>query len=377
MKRESRYYFDHNATAVPQSTLPKGLLEILSEGPLNPSSVHTFGRLAKSRLEAARRALAAEIGGQPEELRFTSGATEAIFDFMEGFLAPGDEVLVNPLEHPAIFGALAKVGVSIRYMEIDSYGRILLEKLSSQVTQRTKLVVVMKAQNEIGNLYPVKEISALVAPVPVFCDTVQAFGKVPVDVVDLGVAGASFSAHKIGGLSGSGALWVKRDFDLKPRTTGGSQERGERGGTENLIGIESFRLAIDQLKTRVLAQEKLAKFRNFLRARLANVVGFQCLGDPNHCLANTLFFRVDGVPGDLIIQAMDLEGFALSTGSACSSGSIEPSRTLLALGCSVAEAKEGVRISMGPETTEESVELLAKILVDKLNEFSPKYGSSQ
>ena len=370
MKRDVTRYFDHNATAVPLSGLVALSQSLLTEGPLNPSSVHGYGRRAKAILEQARRSLAAEIGTESEHIRFTSGATEAISDFMEGYLTAGDHVLVNPLEHSAVLAVLDKVGARVEYMTVDRDGQVDVDEVVGQVKPDTKLVVLMRAHNELGNLYPVQELCQKLSPIPVFCDAVQALGKVPVDVEMLGIAGAVFSAHKVGGLSGVGALWTRRGLDLSPRTRGGSQERGERGGTENLLGAASFRLAIEHLAERRNAQERLQSYRDLLVERLSAVKGFTIFGAPTGGLSNTLFFRVEGVPGDLVVQAMDLEGFCLSTGSACSSGSVEPSKTLLAMGWSRQAATEGVRISMGPETTKDSVVMLADVLADKLHGFS-------
>ena len=369
-------YFDHNATAAPMTGLRELADQMLCEGPLNPSSVHGYGRRGKAILERARRNVCGAVGASTEELHFTSGATEAIANFIEGFLTQGDAVLVNPLEHPAVFGALKRVGANISLMEVDACGRIDVEKVALQVTEETRLIILMLAQNELGNIYPVQAMAARVAPIPVFCDLVQGVGKLSVDLPALGIAGAAISGHKIGALSGVGALWTRRDIVLSPRTIGGAQERGERGGTENLLGISSFGLAAEHLDERLLAQARLRTYRQHLERSLLQVDGLAVLGDPNNMLSNTLFFRTAGIPGDLVVQAMDLEGFCLSTGSACSSGSVEPSQTLLAMGYSAQDAVEGVRISMGPETTEEAVVMLAKVLRDKLKEFLPKKGSS-
>ena len=359
-------YFDYNATSVPNPRLSQWVRELLVQGPLNPSSVHHQGRRARALVEDARRGLAEHLGVNADRLHFTSGATEAIYDFIIGTLKPYAKVLVNPLEHSAVFAALERVDARIDYMDVDRFGRINIEQFKDLKPDDYDLVVVMLANNEIGNIYPIQQICELVSPIPVFCDAVQALGKMPIDPKALGVAGLSLSAHKVGGLSGVGALWTREGCQVTPRTLGGAQERGRRGGTENLIGIATFGLLARELDSRIQSQQKLRGLQTLLRARLSDLSTVTLLGDPVNILPNTVAFRCAGVEGDLVIQSLDLEGYCLSTGSACSSGSIEASPVMLALGYSHAEARELVRISMGPETDENSVVRLADALVDTL-----------
>ncbi len=373
----NRWYFDYNATAPPVEGMLALCETMLGEGGMNPSSVHAHGRRARSMLERARRQVAATVNVEPGELRFTSGATEAIHDFMEGFLEPGDHVVASPVEHPAVYGALSRAGASVSICAISREGAVDVEALSGQVQPETKLVVVMMAQNETGTLYPIAEIVKAVAPVPVFVDAVQAFGKVTIDLRSLGVVGASLSGHKIGGLSGCGVLWHHPDVSLTTRTLGGAQEGGARGGTENLLGAVCMGFAASQLQQRLESGDRLTSYQRYLEQTLKTVDGCEILGEGGSRLGNTTLFRVAGVPGDLIVQWMDMDGFSLSTGSACSSGSVEASPTLKALGLSEAEAKEGVRISTGPETGIEAVELLAQRLVNRLKEFTRRRRSAQ
>ena len=281
----------------------------------------------------------------------------------------GDHVVTSPYEHPAVYGALRQVGAIVSMCEVSRDGSLSVQEVLGKLRPDTKLVVVMFAQNEVGNLLPVQELVQAVAPIPVFVDAVQAFGKVPLDLKLLGIAGASLSGHKIGGLSGCGALWHDPNLVLRSRTPGGAQESGMRGGTENLIGAMTMGHAASQLETRLDACDRLRRYQRHLEHALLSVGTVEILGDSCSRLPNTTLFRAEGVPGDLIVQWMDMDGFSLSTGSACSSGSIEPSSTMLAMGFSEVEAREAVRISTGPETSMEDVELLAESLVNRLNEF--------
>lgn len=364
-----RRYFDFNATAPPVDGLQTICAELIQDGALNPSSVHNEGRLARAKLERARRQVASALNVESSELRFTSGATEAIHDFMEGFLQRGDHVVASPVEHPAIYGALERAGADVTVCDISRDGVLEPNHIQAKLTPQTRLVVVMMAQNEFGTIFPIADIVAAVSPLPVFVDAVQAFGKVPLDLKSMGVKGASVSGHKIGGLSGCGVLWYHPEIVLSRRTLGGAQEGGERGGTENLLGAVAMGHAASQLIERLGVHERLEGYQSYLEQALSQVEGCEIVGQGTNRLSNTTLFRVNGVPGDLIVQWMDMDGFSVSTGSACSSGSVEPSPTLIALGLSVDEAREGVRISTGPETEFEEVELLAERLLNRLKEF--------
>ena len=365
----SRRYFDYNATAPALDGVVKMCQSLLQEGALNPSSVHAEGRRARSILERARRQVAAAVNVEPSDLRFTSGATEAIHDFMYGFLTPGDHVVVSPFEHPAIYGALKQAGAVLSMCEVSRQGTIEASAVLRALRPDTKLVVVMLAQNELGNILPIEAIVGAVAPIPVFVDAVQAFGKLPLDLSSMGIVGASLSGHKIGGVSGCGALWHHPTIVLRSRTPGGAQEGGARGGTENLLGAATMGYAATQLENRLASCTRLQGYQSYLERALLTIEGVEILGDPKQRLSNTTLFRVNQIPGDLIVQWMDMDGFSLSTGSACSSGSIEPSPTLVAIGMSQAQAREGVRISTGPETSMADVELLAELLVNRLKGF--------
>jgi cysteine desulfurase len=354
-------YLDHNATAPCLPAAAQAAAEWLLGPPGNPSSAHAAGRRARAAVELARRQVAAALGARPGEVVFTSGATEALHLAVAGVVPRGGHVVASAVEHPALYGACRVAGAEVTRVPVDAQGRLDPAAFRAALRPDTALVAVMAAQNEIGNVYPVRAIAAAVAPVPVLCDAAQAFGKVPLDV-----AGASLlvvSGHKIGAPAGVGALWVAPGLDLAPFLDGGPQERGRRAGTENTAGIVAFGVAAAALSERLAAMPRVSALRDRLEAALrARLPGLRVHGDPAARLPNTLSFRVDGVEGDLLLAALDLEGVRLSSGSACSSGSLEPSPVLRALGLDDDAARAGVRVSLGPETTEAEVQRLIDLL---------------
>lgn len=347
-------YLDHNATAAPLPEAAQAAAAWLAGPPANPSSVHAAGRRARAAVERARRAVAAALGASPGEIVFTSGATEALHQAVADRVAPGQHVVASAVEHPALFGALERRGARITRVPVDGAGRLRVEDVVAALEPGTALVAVMAAQNEIGTLYPVRVVAAAVAPVPLLCDAVQAFGKVPLDVRALGCAAAVVSGHKIGAPPGAGALWTPAGRAPRALLAGGPQERGHRAGTENVPAIVGFGVAAEHLPQRLDAMAAVAARVDRLRAGLSGVPGVRFHGAPG--LPNTLAFRVEGVAGEALLQAFDLEGVCLSSGSACSAGGLDPSPVLLALGLDAATARGGLRASLGPETTDADIE---------------------
>ncbi|MEE2789578.1 MAG: cysteine desulfurase family protein [Myxococcota bacterium] len=369
-------YFDYNATAPPAEGLIPYLSDTLGRALANPSSVHRSGRDARAEVERARRRVAASMNAEPGELTFTSGATEAIHLGLSNLLKAGDDVLVSPVEHPAVYGALDVIGASWRTFEVECSGAIHLSTILDAMTEATRLVILMAAQNETGNLYPIQALASELGPVPLFSDCVQMYGKYPMDMVELGVAGAAFSGHKVGGLAGVGVLWMPRGTTVEAALKGGAQERGRRGGTENISGIISFGHAATLIDKRCQDTGRIEKYRDAIEATLSRAVpGFIVHGAGEKRLANTLNFRINGVPGDLLLQALDLEGFQVSTGSACSAGSVEASPALKAMGLTELEAKEGVRVSLGPENDWPEVERFIELVPDLVERIKAHYRS--
>lgn len=348
-------YLDHNASAPLDPAVAAAMRGWLDGPPGNPSSVHRLGRRARAAVESARRDLAGALGVVAGELIFTSGATEALHVAIAGLVPPGGHIVVSAVEHPAVFGACSALGLRVTRVGVGPSGLVESADVFDAIEPDTAAVVVMAAQNEIGVCQPIRAIADGLS-VPLLCDLVQLAGRAPVVLPDLGCAAAVVSGHKMGGPKGIGALWLKAGLRLRPWIAGGPQERGRRAGTENVLGIVGLGVAAARLPDRLAAMPRLAQLRARFEAGLLEIPGATVHGASAPRLPNTSAFRVAGVPGDLLLAALDLEGFCLSSGSACAAGSIEPSPTLRALGLSDAEAREGVRLSMGPETTAADVE---------------------
>lgn len=360
-------YLDHNASALPLAAASRAAADWLLGAGGNPSSVHRIGRAAKAAVAAARRAVGASLGVPATELTFTSGATEALHLAIGGLLNPGEQALISAMEHPAVAGACRATRAEASVFVVDSQGRIDPAAVAAACTAATRVVVVMAGQNELGNRYDVAAIAAAVAPIPVVVDAVQAWGKVPLELAAwarAGVVAVAFSGHKIGAPTGSGVLWNTPGVALRPVIDGGAQERGRRAGTENVAGIVGLGVAAAHLTVRLAAMPAVAERRDRLEAQLAAIFGPRLVihGDRAHRLPNTSSFRLEGVPADLVVQALDLEDIAISAGSACASGALEPSPVLQAIGLSPAQARCGLRVSLGPETTDEDVMRLVEAL---------------
>ena len=350
-------YFDHNASAPMDCAVREGLMRHLAAPPGNPSSVHSHGRAARTALERARRAVADRLGVKATELVFTSGATEALHLAIGGLVHRGGHVVSTAVEHAAVDGALAVVGAVVDRVAPDTRGRLAPHAFVERLRVDTRLVVCIGAQNEIGTLSPIAEVAGLVAPVPVLCDATQMWGRVPLNPNALGVSLMALSGHKVGAPAGIGLLWVRPGVCLAPVQRGGAQERERRSGTENLLGAVGLGLAAEQVERRLAEMPRIRALRDRLRAGLEALEPTLLVhGEPTAGLPNTLSFRVPDLDGDALLAAFDLEGFSLSSGSACASGALEPSPVLLALGLSERDARRGLRISLGPENTAEEVE---------------------
>lgn len=378
-------YFDHNATTPVAPEVLRDLTETLVEVCGNASSIHHFGQAAKQRLEASRREIAARIGSDPKEIVFTSGGTEsdnlAIFGIARKGLVPGvararKHVVTTAIEHPAVLNACAQLereGAEVTYLPVGSDGRVRVDDVKRALRPGTGLVTVMHANNETGVLQPIQEIAPLAhAAGAVFhSDGVQVAGRYRLAVRDLGVDLYSISGHKFGGPKGIGALYVRKGTPLDPMLFGGHHERDRRAGTENVPGASALGraagLGADWAAIAIL-RDRLE------RGILQRVPGAVVNGHPEHRISNTTNIRFDGIEGEAIVIALDLRGYAVSSGSACSSGAVEPSHVLLAMGLSPEEARSSVRFSLGPENTEADVDGLIEAVegaVTHLRRISP------
>jgi cysteine desulfurase len=380
-----RTYFDHNATTPVDPSVAAAMTEALIQDFGNASSVHHFGQRAKSRMDDARTAIGALIHAEPSEVVFTSGGTEAdnfaIRGVAEALEPTGRRHLVaSAIEHEAVlntFKALAKRGWTTTLLPVDSTGIVSPEALADCLTDKTALVSVMHANNELGTIQPIAELARLAhARGALFhTDAVQSVGKIPVDVRALGVDLLALSAHKFNGPKGAGALWIKRGTRVTAILTGGKHERNRRAGTENVPAIVGLGVAA-QLAASKLATEpaRLAALRDRLeREVLARVAGTAINGALEPRVSNTTNISFDGVEAESLLIALDLEGIAVSTGSACSSGTLEPSHVLRAMGLPTHRTQNSIRISLGAGNTDEEIDdLLAKLpkVVEKLRSLT-------
>ena len=373
-----RIYLDYNATAPVPMEVADAVASALRDCPGNASSIHAFGQRAKAVLDEARAAVAALIGGEPSEIVFTSGGTEADNLAVRGVaeaLADGAKpaIITTAIEHEAVLNtvkAMGRRGWPVSLLPVGASGVVgvdaLARALDASGGHPPALVSVMLVNNELGTVQPVKALAALARArgVPFHTDAVQAVGRVPVDVRDLGVDLLSIAGHKFGAPKGVGALWVRRGLALQAQSIGGRQERGRRAGTENIPAIEGLRVAAE-LAARHLPSEtpRQAALRDRLeQGLLEKVPGASVNGDPAARVPTTSNMSFEGVEGESLVIGLDLEGIAVSTGSACSSGSLDPSHVLQAMGLPPARVEGAVRFSLGPATTAAEIDRVLEVV---------------
>ncbi len=381
----TRIYLDHNATTPPHPAVVERMMTALADDFGNPSSVHHFGQRAKAAIDEARSATAALIGADPGEVVFTSGGTEsdnfAIRGVAEALEPTGRRHLVaSSIEHEAVLNtlkALARRGWTTTLLPVDQTGIVSPDALAAALTDQTAIVSVMHANNEIGTIQPVADLARIArARGALFhTDAVQSAGKIPVDVRTLGVDLLSISAHKFYGPKGVGALWIRRGVRLQPPITGGKQERSRRAGTENVAAIVGLGVAAEVARAKMTAEAaRLAGLRDHLEEGiLAAVSGTAVNGARSPRVANTSNISFDRVEAESLLIALDLAGIAVSTGSACSSGTLEPSHVLKAMGLPPHRTQNSIRFSLGTANTEADVERTIAVLpgiVEKLRSLT-------
>ncbi len=367
-------YLDHNATSPLCEAAKAAFCEL--EGVFgNPSSIHWAGREAKRYLNLAREKMASLLGAQESEILFTSGATESINTVLRSVAHHPlkRKILTSPLEHHATLRTLEdleKQGIQTEFVKVDAQGRLSLEDLERKLTSDTLLVSLMAANNEIGNLYPIQKIAQLCQARGVLfhCDGAQILGKHPFNLKDIQLDYLSFSAHKFHGPKGVGGLFVRKGKELNPLHTGGRQEKGKRGGTENVAAIYAMSLALEEaLQSQ---SERVLELRNRLeKGVLARLEGVRVQGDLENRLANTSNLLFEGLDGESLLLNLDMAGIAASAGAACESGSIDPSHVILAMGFSEEEAKSSIRFSLSKYNTQKEIDWVLEILpkiVEKL-----------
>jgi cysteine desulfurase len=382
-----RVYLDSNATTPMRPEVAAAMIPVFSEDYGNPSSIHWFGQQAKALLDDARQQVARLIHAETSEIVFLSGGTEAdnlaIRGIAESQKAKGRHIITSTIEHHAVMHTckdLEKQGWEVTWLGVSKDGLVDPEAVRAAIRPDTVLITIMHANNEIGSIQPIEEIGAIAEAADVYfhSDGVQSTGKIPVDVKKLKVDLYSISAHKIHGPKGVGALFVRKGTALKTLMTGGGHERSRRSGTENVAGIVGFGVAA-KLAREGLATEtaRMRELRDRLeRGLVEKIPSIHVNAETAPRLPNTSNIMVDFAEGEGLVISLDLKGVAVSTGSACSSGSLEPSHVLTAIGKTPDEAHGSLRFSLNAMNTAEDVDYVLGVLpgiVERLRELSPYY----
>jgi len=387
----NKIYLDHSATTRTDEDVATAMLEYMTGNYGNPSSVHSFGRSARKAVEEAREKAAKAIGAEPNEIIFTSGGTEADNLAVRGVAYAnkkrGNHIITSSIEHHAVLDAckaLERDGFQVTYVPVDEDGMVNIEDIRNAITDQTILISIMHANNEVGTIQPIREIGALARAKGVFfhSDTVQSVGKIPVDVNELNIDLLSISAHKFYGPKGIGCLYMRKGVRMLPISFGGSQERKRRPGTLNVPGIAGFGLAIEKA---VGSLDEQAAFQARLRDKLikeitARVEDVKLNGHPTERLPNNVNLSFRYIEGESLLLSLDMKGIAASSGSACTSGSLDPSHVLLALGLSHEIAHGSLRMTLGKDNTEEEIDYVIKVLpeiVERLRAMSPLYANRE
>jgi cysteine desulfurase len=379
-----RVYLDNNATTPVLREVFEAMRPYFGEHFGNASSIHHHGQETRAAVESARESVAGLLGCSASEVIFTSGGTESDNLAIAGLVKAGDHVITSGIEHHAVLHAaknLEQIGCEVTVLPADGRGLVDPDDVKRGLRPATKLITVMMANNETGVLQPVEEIGKLAAEAEVLfhTDAVQAAGKVPIDVKRMHCHALSISGHKLHGPQGTGALFLKKGTQLHPLFHGGRHERSRRAGTENVPGIvglgKAAKLASESFNNGAI--ERLAAMRDRLqRVVLSCIEGTTVNGDGAPRVPNTANIRFDDIEGESLVIALDLKGLAVSTGAACSSGAIEPSHVLIALGLRPEQARASIRFSLGKQTTEEDIDFAIQLLpetVARLRELSPAY----
>jgi cysteine desulfurase len=382
-----RIYMDNNATTAVRPEVLEAMLPFFKEQFGNPSSIHWAGRAVSDSVEKAREQVAKLVNCFAAEIVFTSCGTEgdnfAIKGTADALREKGDHIITTAVEHHAVLGPckfLENHGFRVTYLPVDQYGMLDLKALEEAITGKTVLISTMWGNNETGTIFPIEEIGGIAGKYKVcfHTDAVQAVGKVPIDVQSAGVDLLTLSGHKIGAPKGVGALYVRKGSQITPLLHGGHQERSLRGGTYNVAGIVGLGVACELAGQQL---EVTASRVRVLRDRLEqgimkHIPDVKLNGHPQKRFPNTLNVSFAYIEGESILLNLDMEGVAASSGSACSSGSEEPSHVMVAMGVDIKLAHSSIRFSLGPDNTEEDIDYLLEILppiVQRLREMSPLY----
>ena len=384
---KTRIYLDNAATTRTSQEVVDAMLPYFTESYGNPSSIYELGQRSKEAITKAREEIAKVIGAKTEEIYFTAGGSEAdnwaIKAAYEAYKNKGNHIITTKIEHHAVLHTcqyLEKQGAKVTYLDVDENGLIDLEQLQKAITPETILITIMFANNEIGTIEPVKEIGMIAKEHGILfhTDAVQVFGQVPIDVDEMNIDMLSSSAHKINGPKGIGCLYIRKGVKIRSFIHGGAQERKRRAGTENVPGIVGYgvaaRMAAETMEARTRKEQELRDY--FIRRVLDEVPYTRLNGDPEKRLPNNANFSFRFIEGESLLIMLDMKGIAGSSGSACTSGSLDPSHVLLAIGLPHEIAHGSLRLTLGADTTKEDLDYTLeqiKEIVAKLRDLSPLY----
>ncbi|HJC11893.1 MAG TPA: cysteine desulfurase NifS [Candidatus Blautia merdigallinarum] len=384
---KTRIYLDNAATTKTAREVVDAMLPYFTESYGNPSSIYELGQRSKEAITKAREEIAQVIGAKTEEIYFTGGGSEAdnwaIKAAYEAYKNKGNHIITTKIEHHAVLHTcqyLEKQGARVTYLDVDENGLVDLDQLQKAITPETILITIMFANNEIGTIEPVREIGLIAKEHGILfhTDAVQAFGQVPIDVDEMNIDMLSSSAHKINGPKGIGCLYIRKGVKIRSFIHGGAQERKRRAGTENVPGIVGYgvaaRMAAETMKERTQREKELRDY--FIRRVLEEVPYVRLNGEPVKRLPNNANFSFQFIEGESLLIMLDMKGIAGSSGSACTSGSLDPSHVLLAIGLPHEIAHGSLRLTLGADTTKEDLDYTLeqiKEIVEKLRNLSPLY----
>jgi len=385
-----RIYMDHAATTPTDIEVVKEMEPYFTQKYGNPNSIHSFGQEAREAVEEARKKVAHLIGANPSEIVFTSGGTESDNYAIKGIAwanqKKGNHIITSQIEHHAVLHSchfLEKHGFKVTYLPVDKYGLIDPDDVKKAITDKTILVTIMHANNEIGTIEPIKDIAKIVKEAGIYfhTDSVQTVGHIPIDVNELGVDMLSISGHKLYGPNGVGVLYLRKGTRIVSLIDGGGQEKNRRAGTENVAGIVGIGKAAELAEKRLAQgeEDRIVRLRDKLIKEIMNKIeNVRLNGHHINRLPGNVNFCFEFIEGESMLLNLDMEGVAASSGSACTSGSLEPSHVLLAIGLPPEIAHGSLRLTLGKDSTEKEVDYVIDILpkiIEKLRALSPFKGT--